>query len=88
MSYPGFTAIYSGFGLWLTPLVLRKSFPALLARKRTCSRPFEATTGGRVIFSVCKVGGVHRDIKPEMLQKIAATVEGMKRETKELCDVF
>lgn len=49
---------------------------------------FEATTGGRVIFSVCKVGGVHRDIKPEMLQKIAATVEGMKKETKELCDVF
>ncbi len=49
---------------------------------------FEATTGGRVIFSVCKVGGVHRDIEPEMLQKIAATMEDMKKETKELCDVF
>lgn len=49
---------------------------------------FEATTGGRVIFSVCKIGGVHRDIEPEMLQKIAATMEGMKKETKELCNVF
>lgn len=49
---------------------------------------FEKTTGGRVIFSVCKVGGVHRDISPEVLEEIASTMEKMRKEVKELTDVF
>ena len=49
---------------------------------------FEKTTGGRVIFSVNKIGGVHRDVSPEVLAEIAAVISGMKKETKELTDVF
>src|SRR6478735_4267510 len=32
----------------------------------------EATTGGRVIFGTCKVGGVRRDIDPEGVRKMLA----------------
>jgi len=49
---------------------------------------FEATTGGRVIFSVCKVGGVRRDMDNETLKGIVKTLEGMEAEMKELTDVF
>lgn len=49
---------------------------------------FEKTTGGRVIFSVNKIGGVHRDISPEVLAEIASVIKGMRKETKELTDVF
>ena len=49
---------------------------------------FEATTGGRVIFSVCKIGGVRRDITNETLQSILKTLADMEVEFKELSDVF
>lgn len=49
---------------------------------------FEATTGGRVIFSVCKVGGVTKDMTPEMLQRMVSTLDNMYKEIKELTDVF
>ena len=48
----------------------------------------EETTGGRVIFSVCKVGGVKKDISNEKLQEIVATLEGLEKEYGELVDVF
>lgn len=49
---------------------------------------FEKTTGGRVIFSVNKIGGVHRDISPEVLAEISTVIVGMKKEFKELAEVF
>ena len=49
---------------------------------------FEKTTGGRVIFSVNKIGGVHRDISPEVLAEISSVIGGMRKEFKELADVF
>jgi len=49
---------------------------------------FEETTGGRVIFSVCKVGGVRKDIDNEKLAEIVNTLKGMEKELKELTDVF
>lgn len=49
---------------------------------------FEKTTGGRVIFSVNKIGGVHRDVSPEMLLEISSVVAGMKKEYDELAKVF
>lgn len=49
---------------------------------------FEKTTGGRVIFSVCTIGGVHRDIGPDMLKEIVSVTQDMKAETKKLTDVF
>lgn len=49
---------------------------------------FEETTGGRVIFSVCDIGGLRKDIEPEMLNKIDKILLGMKPELKEITDVF
>lgn len=49
---------------------------------------FEETTGGRVIFSVCDIGGVRKDISAETLNKIADILTGMEKEIKEITDVF
>ena len=49
---------------------------------------FEKTTGGRVIFSVCKVGGVRKDVDNDTLKEIAEHLQNMKAEIKELTDVF
>ena len=38
---------------------------------------FEETTGGRVIFSVCKVGGVRRDLTGAMMKEIEDKLKGM-----------
>lgn len=48
----------------------------------------EKTTGGRVIFSVCKVGGVRKDVDAATLQEIVATLKKIKVEIMELADVF
>lgn len=49
---------------------------------------FEETTGGRVIFSVCDIGGVRKDIGPETLDKIVEILTGMEKELKETTNVF
>ncbi|MDR0513822.1 MAG: nickel-dependent hydrogenase large subunit [Coriobacteriaceae bacterium] len=49
---------------------------------------FEATTGGRVIFSVVKVGGVTRDISPDMFERFATTLSGIKGEYNQICKAF
>ncbi|MGI6204855.1 MAG: nickel-dependent hydrogenase large subunit [Anaerovoracaceae bacterium] len=49
---------------------------------------FEETTGGRVIFSVCKVGGVRKDIDNDTLHGIAERLKKVKEETKQLAKVF
>ena len=49
---------------------------------------FEKTTGGRVIFSVVKVGGVVRDITPEQQSEIKAVLEGIKDDYRQICDAF
>lgn len=49
---------------------------------------FESTTGGRVIFSVCKIGGVRKDIDQDTLKGIVAVIDKMQKELKELTDVF
>ncbi|MDR3074857.1 MAG: nickel-dependent hydrogenase large subunit [Candidatus Methanoplasma sp.] len=49
---------------------------------------FDLTTGGRVIHSVCKVGGVRKDVGGEMLERIASEVRDIRKETKELTKVF
>ena len=48
----------------------------------------ELTTGGRVIFSVNKVGGVIKDITPEMQKMILETVDFVEKETKDLQKTF
>ncbi len=49
---------------------------------------FDMTTGGRVIFSVCKIGGVRKDIDSEKLKKIKDIVLKLEDEVKEMSKVF
>lgn len=49
---------------------------------------FEQTTGGRVIFSVCDIGGVRKDIDAEMLNTMVSVLTRMEKELRDLTDVF
>lgn len=49
---------------------------------------FEKTTGGRVIFSVCKVGGVKKNITDDDLKAMLGELESLRAETQLVCDVF
>jgi ech hydrogenase subunit E len=49
---------------------------------------FERTTGGRVIFSVCKVGGVRRDILNDDLKAIEKELLIIEKEALEITKVF
>lgn len=49
---------------------------------------FEMTTGGRVIFSVCKVGGVRKDINLEKQKIILNILKEVEKELKEIEVVF
>ena len=49
---------------------------------------FEKTTGGRVIFSVVKVGGVQRDIDNTTLFEFMNVLEGIKDEYAQICRAF
>ena len=49
---------------------------------------FEKTTGGRVIFSVVKVGGVVRDIDDGQFAEIKSKLEGIKDDYRQICDAF
>jgi ech hydrogenase subunit E len=49
---------------------------------------FEETTGGRVIFSVCKVGGLWKDIDNDTLKRILGELKIIEDELKPLTDVF
>jgi ech hydrogenase subunit E len=48
----------------------------------------EMTTGGRVIFGSCKVGGVRGDLDQLMLDKIISTMDEIERPLKKLTNVF
>lgn len=49
---------------------------------------FELTTGGRVIFSVCKVGGVRKDISSESLKFIGTILKEITEELKSIEKAF
>ena len=49
---------------------------------------FERTTGGRVIFSVVKVGGVQRDIDKVEFDHIVQVLEGIKSDYRKICKAF
>jgi ech hydrogenase subunit E len=48
----------------------------------------EATTGGRVIFGSCKIGGVRRDIDADGLRSMLAELDVIEREIREITTVF
>jgi ech hydrogenase subunit E len=49
---------------------------------------FEASTGGRVIFSAMKIGGVRRDVSDEMLRDFAERITRMEEELKVIAKPF
>lgn len=49
---------------------------------------FEAITGGRVILSFCKVGGVRKDLTPEMLKLVKDTCDYVENEMRKTALVF
>ena len=49
---------------------------------------FELTTGGRVIFSDVCVGGVNRDLTPDMQRRMLEVLDGLKDEYGTLCKAF
>jgi len=49
---------------------------------------FEKTTGGRVIFSVVKVGGVQRDITSGQLAEFINVLDGIKDEYEQIVQAF
>ena len=49
---------------------------------------FEASTGGRVIFSAMKIGGVRRDVSDEMLKDFAERITKMEEELKVIAKPF
>ena len=49
---------------------------------------FEEVTGGRVIVSYCRIGGVQSDISPEMARKIVSMVDSIEDEVRKTGVVF
>jgi ech hydrogenase subunit E len=78
--------------LWLGLLADGFGFESLFMHswrlRETVLDIFEKTTGGRVIFSVCKLGGVRKDIEADGLREIAKRLADMRAELTELTIVF
>ena len=49
---------------------------------------FEASTGGRVIFSVAKVGGLRKDMEEDMLRSFLSVFDDMEAQLKTLSKTF
>lgn len=49
---------------------------------------FEYSTGGRVIFSVNKIGGQHKDMPNDMIKSFVSMFDDMEKELKELTKTF
>lgn len=48
----------------------------------------EMTTGGRIIFGACRIGGVRRDISPDTLSYIIKRLGELEPELREITEVF
>jgi ech hydrogenase subunit E len=46
----------------------------------------EEATGGRVIFGICKVGGLRRDVDDAQLQRMAEKLDGIEKECRVITD--
>lgn len=49
---------------------------------------FEETTGGRVIFNVCQVGGIRKNIETDTLKRIKKTLDELEPQIRNVCDIF
>lgn len=48
----------------------------------------EEATGGRVIFSSVKIGGIKKDFDADMIRRIRSELDLMEPQLRDLCDVF
>lgn len=78
--------------LWLGLLADAFGFDALFMQcwrmREKVLDMFEASTGGRVIFSVNKIGGVLKDMDSAMIKSFIDIFNGMEKDLKELTHVF
>ncbi|HEY5915143.1 MAG TPA: nickel-dependent hydrogenase large subunit [Verrucomicrobiae bacterium] len=78
--------------LWLGLMADAMGFESLFmhswrVRERVLNL-IEATTGGRVIFGSCKIGGVRRDIDPEQEKLLLSELDKVEKESREITRVF
>lgn len=78
--------------LWLGLMADAVGFESLFmhswrVRERVLNQ-IEATTGGRVIFGSCKIGGVRRDIEAEQAKTMEAELRTLETEIREITKVF
>ncbi len=78
--------------LWLGLLADAFGFDALFMQcwriRESVLDMFEASTGGRVIFSVNTIGGVLKDMDSEMLSAFSKKFDEMEKQLKEVSDIF
>ena len=78
--------------LWLGLLADAFGFEALFMQswrlREKILDMFEISTGGRVIFSVNKVGGVLKDMPADMLKSFVSILNDMEKELRETTTVF
>lgn len=78
--------------LWLGLLADAFGFEALFMQswrlREKILDMFEISTGGRVIFSVNKVGGVLKDMPADMLKSFVSILNEMEKELRETTTVF
>lgn len=78
--------------LWLGLLADAMGFESLFMQcwrlREKILDMFDATTGGRIIFSVNCVGGVLKDMDSGMLRQIADTVDEMEKELRPIAEAF
>lgn len=78
--------------LWLGLLADAFGFDALFMQcwrmREKVLDMFEESTGGRVIFSVNKIGGVLKDMDASMIKSFVSIFEEMEKELKTVTNVF
>lgn len=78
--------------LWLGLLADAFGFDALFMQcwrmREKVLDMFEASTGGRVIFSVNKIGGVLKDMDSAMIKSFVDIFNGMEKDLKRITKVF
>lgn len=78
--------------MWLGLLADAFGFESLFMQswriRETILDMFEASTGGRVIFSACKIGGLRKDMDAEMLSSFVVMLNGMEKEIREMSKTF
>jgi ech hydrogenase subunit E len=75
-------------GLWADAFGFESLFMHSWRLRESILDIFEMTTGGRVIFSVCDVGGVRKDIDNDTFKIISDKIDEIKKEALEFSKVF